>query len=220
MAEAAPPEDLNRNDSQILRGLLDSVERDGKTSQRRLAADLGVAVGLVNAYVKRCVKMGLIKASQAPARRYAYYLTPQGFVEKSRLTVEYLSYSFSFFRQARSDCANLLRIAHSRGISRVVLSGISDLAEIAVICSLDAGIEVVGLVDEDATVERYVGVPVFRSIGAVDKPFDAVMITSLKQAAQSTAAALAQFRPERVLVPHLLGVRLPDTKTGDEARNE
>ena len=219
MAEAAPPENLSRNDSQILLGLLDSVERDGETSQRRLAADLGVAVGLVNAYIKRCVKMGLIKASQAPARRYAYYLTPQGFVEKSRLTVEYLSYSFSFFRQARSDCANLLRIAHARGVSRVVLSGVSDLAEVAVICALDAGVEVVAVVDADATGTRYLGIPVQTSFAAVGKPFDAVVITNVKQAAQATEAALAQFRRERVLVPQLLGVRLPNAKASDEARN-
>jgi DNA-binding MarR family transcriptional regulator len=220
MTEAAPPEQMSRHDSQIMLGLLDSVERDSKTSQRRLAADLGVAVGLVNAYIKRCVKMGLIKASQAPARRYAYYLTPQGFVEKSRLTVEYLSYSFSFFRQARSDCANLLRLAHSRGISRVVLSGVSDLAEIAVICALDAGVEVVGVVDADATVARYLGIPVYANFVAVDKPFDAVVITNLTQAAQSIAAAQARLRPDQVLVPHLLGVRIPDAAASGGGSND
>src|SRR5665811_2514500 len=97
-----------------------------------------IMLGLVNAYLKRCIKKGLVKVRGAPARRYAYYLTPKGFVEKSRLTVEYLSYSFSFFRQARSDCANLLGIAHARGLSRVVLAGISDFAEITIICALDA----------------------------------------------------------------------------------
>jgi DNA-binding MarR family transcriptional regulator len=220
MTEAAPSEELSHSHGQILLELLDSVERDSKTSQRRLAADLGVAVGLVNAYIKRCVKMGLIKASQAPARRYAYYLTPKGFVEKSRLTVEYLSYSFSFFRQARSDCANLLGIAHARGLSRVVLAGISDFAEITIICALDAGIEVVGLVDHDATVSRYVGVPVFKNYSAVDKPFDAVVITDLKHAAQAISIALTQFRSDRVLVPQLLGVRVPDEKNSEEVRHD
>jgi len=71
-------------------GLLESVERGGEQSQRRLASELGVALGLVNAYLKRCINKGLVKVSEAPARRYAYYLTPHGFTEKSRLTVEYL----------------------------------------------------------------------------------------------------------------------------------
>ena len=65
-------------------GLLEFVERNGAQSQRHIAAELGIALGLVNAYLKRCVKKGLIKVSSAPARQYAYYLTPQGFAEKSR----------------------------------------------------------------------------------------------------------------------------------------
>ena len=219
MTEAAPRDDLSQNHGRILLNLLDSVERDGETSQRRLAADLGVAVGLVNAYIKRCVKMGLIKASQAPARRYAYYLTPKGFVEKSRLTVEYLSYSFSFFREAKLDCAGLLSDVKARGLSRVVLAGVSDLAEIATICALDVGIEIVALVDRNATASRYVGKPVYRSYDAVKAPFDAVVITDLKNASETMTAALERFRPDRVLVPKLLGVRAPEATAGDEARD-
>src|SRR6516165_9575174 len=139
MSSTAEDEDNQR----IMLGLLRSVERDGGQSQRRLAAELGIALGLVNAYLKRCIKKGLVKVSQAPARRYAYYLTPQGFAEKSRLTVEYLSDSFSFFRQARTDCAELFVTARARGFERVVIAGKSDLAQIARICALDAGIDIV-----------------------------------------------------------------------------
>src|ERR1700757_3071756 len=95
----------------IVLGLLNSVESDGARSQRRIAAELGIALGLVNAYLKRCVKKGLVKVHDAPARRYAYYLTPQGFAEKSRLTVQYLSDSFSFFRLAKADCAHVFEAA-------------------------------------------------------------------------------------------------------------
>src|SRR5271166_98646 len=119
------------DNARIVLGLLQSVERDGAQSQRKLASELGIALGLVNAYLKRCVKKGLVKVGQAPARRYAYYLTPKGFAEKSRLTVEYLSDSFSFFRRARADCAELFAAARARGFSRVVVAGVSDLAEIA-----------------------------------------------------------------------------------------
>src|SRR6476469_3209987 len=98
-------------EAQIVLGLLESVERDGAQSQRRLAAQLGIALGLVNAYLKRCAKKGLVKVADAPAHRYAYYLTPQGFAEKSRLTMEYLSYSFGFFRRAKADYALLFETA-------------------------------------------------------------------------------------------------------------
>ena len=77
------------DEERIVLDLLNSVD-DGAQSQRRIAEELGIALGLVNAYLKRCIKKGYVKVSEAPARRYAYYLTPKGFAEKSRLTVQYL----------------------------------------------------------------------------------------------------------------------------------
>src|SRR6185312_15137881 len=132
--------------SRIMLGLLDAVEQDRAQSQRLLASELGIALGLVNAYLKRCVKKGLVKVSEAPTRRYAYYLTPQGFAEKSRLTVDYLSYSFSFFRRARSDCADAFAAAEANGWTKVVLAGRSDLAEIARICAIETRVDVIGIV--------------------------------------------------------------------------
>ena len=79
---AATDSELDAERDRIVLGLLESVERNGAQSQRLLASELGIALGLVNAYLKRCVKKGLVKVSEAPARRYAYYLTPKGFAEK------------------------------------------------------------------------------------------------------------------------------------------
>src|ERR1700741_5622774 len=108
-------------EARIMLGLLESVERDGGQTQRRLASELGVALGLVNAYLKRCIRKGLIKVSEAPARRYQYYLTPHGFAEKTKLTVEYMSLSFSLFRRAKADCTAALEAAAGRGLTPVAL---------------------------------------------------------------------------------------------------
>jgi DNA-binding MarR family transcriptional regulator len=206
MPQAARDDELNN--ARIVLGLLESVERDGAQSQRKLASDLGIALGLVNAYLKRCVKKGFLKISQAPARRYAYYLTPHGFAEKSRLTVEYLSSSFSFFRRAREDCATVLRAAHARGWTRIALAGVSDLAEIATICALEQGITVVAVVDANSTNDRFVGAPVVKSIAAVPGGFDALVVTDL-QATGALVGILADgVEAERVLVPALLGIHL------------
>lgn len=200
--------------ARIVLGLLESVERDGAQSQRKLASDLGIALGLVNAYLKRCVKKGLVKIGQAPARRYAYYLTPHGFAEKSRLTVEYLSSSFSFFRRAREDCSLVLKAALGRGWSRVALIGVSDLAEIATICALEQGVTVVAVVDDKTGIARFVGAPVVASIDAVSGGFDALIVTDLGATRETVMAALAALGPDRVLVPALLGLRLDRSKEG------
>lgn len=200
-------EEENEN-AKIVLGLLESVERDGGMSQRRLAAELGIALGLVNAYLKRCVKKGLVKVTEAPARRYAYYLTPQGFAEKSRLTVEYLSYSFSFFRSARADCAEVLEAASARAWTRIVLVGISDLAEISTICAVESGVKIIAVVDANATAARFLGLPVLTSFAALDEPCDAAVLTDLRNPAKALASAVGHFGSERVLVPALLSGRL------------
>jgi DNA-binding MarR family transcriptional regulator len=183
MAEAAPEEDSER--VRIMLGLLESVDRNGAQSQRHLASELGIALGLVNAYLKRCVKKGLVKVQQAPAQRYAYYLTPSGFAEKSRLTVEYLATSFSFFRSARSDCFQTLIVAKSKNLRRLALCGTSDLAEIACICALDQHIEILAVVDAETSALTFVGLPVLPSFDALPASVDAVLVTDLR-AAQET----------------------------------
>jgi DNA-binding MarR family transcriptional regulator len=206
MPQAARDEEADN--SRIVLGLLESVERDGAQSQRKLASDLGIALGLVNAYLKRCVKKGLVKIGNAPPRRYAYYLTPHGFAEKSRLTVEYLSSSFSFFRRARGDCSAVLKAAHAKRWNRVVLIGVSDLAEIATICALEQGVTIVAVVDAKSAADLFVGAPVVPSLSAVPGEFDAAVVTDLQATRESVKYVVDQLDISRVLVPELLGIRL------------
>jgi DNA-binding MarR family transcriptional regulator len=194
------------DDPRIILGLLEYVERGGEQSQRRLASELGVALGLANAYLRRCVKKGLVKVRQAPARRYAYYLTPRGFAEKSRLTFEFMSHSFALFRRAKADCTVAFEKARGRGYGRIALLGASDLAEIAAICALDGGFAITAVVDAGLTAERFAGAPVVRDVDALAPPPDAVLVTDMQTAAGTVQAAVAKLGAERVLVPALLGV--------------
>jgi DNA-binding MarR family transcriptional regulator len=205
MAGQSKSRDLQ--DAQIVLGLLESVERDGAQTQRRLATELGIALGLVNAYLKRCIKKGFVKVANVPSQRYAYFLTPQGFAEKSRLTVEYISYSFSFFRQAKSDCATLFEAASQLGLTRLALAGVSDLAEIAAICAVESSVKIVAVVDAQCDRSSFVGIRVVPSFEDIAAEVDAVVVTDLKKTAETTAAALASFDAERVLVPALLRPR-------------
>ena len=43
------------NEAKITLGLLKMVDDNAATSQRSMASDLGIALGLANAYLKRCV---------------------------------------------------------------------------------------------------------------------------------------------------------------------
>ena len=190
----------------IVLDLLNSVDQDGAKSQRNIAGELGIALGLVNAYLKRCIKKGLVKVHDAPARRFAYYLTPQGFSEKSRLTVQYLSHSFSFFRLAKAECAQVFEAAKAYG-TQIALAGKSDFAEIAILCAVESGVTIVAVVDPDSDHERFLGVEVVKSYSEISKHFDAVIVTDVTRAQRSFEVAVEACGADRVLSPALLGLR-------------
>ena len=144
----------------IVLSVLTSIERDSAITQRKLANELGIALGLANAYLRRCVRKGLIKMSQVPLNRYAYYLTPQGFAEKSRLTAEYLAVSLDFFRRSRSDCVALFRQCEALGWRKVALYGAGDLAEIAILSAGETAVEVICVIDSHLAGRRCGGRPV------------------------------------------------------------
>jgi DNA-binding MarR family transcriptional regulator len=210
MDRAAP--DIDDEQERIVLGLLNSVD-EGARSQRRIADDLGIALGLVNAYLRRCVKKGYVKVSHAPARRYAYYLTPKGFAEKSRLTVQYLTHSFSFFRQAKADCTQAFAVAKQRNLERLALRGKSDLAEIAILSAVECGVTVVAIIDDDATVNQFVGRPLVCRYEDIAEPFDAVLITDLFNAHRSFDEAVKLFGADQVLAPRLLGLSTSETRS-------
>jgi len=208
-----PKPSQETGDPEIVLGLLTSIERNSAITQRKLAGDLGIALGLANSYLRRCVRKGLIKIGQVPLNRYAYYLTPQGFAEKSRLTAEYLTVSFNFFRRARSDCAELLQECAARGWTRVALCGAGDLAEVAVLSAGESEIEVVCVIDPARAGGRCVSVPIVGDLAAAQQQgaFDGVILTDT-QAPQRRFDELIASGPAYglsaacVVAPNLLGI--------------
>ena len=193
------------SDTEITLGVLNAVHENSALTQRSVAGELGIALGLANAYVKRCVKKGLIKVNQIPPNRYAYYLTPQGFAEKSRLTAEYLSNSFSFFRDARAQCSDLFAHCAARNWDSVALCGIGDLGEIATLCARDYPVAVIGFLDDEPGASQFAGLPVVPQLSELGG-VKAVIITDLG-APQEIYERLIEIMPaERVLAPRFLGI--------------
>ena len=192
-------------ETEITLGLLNAVADNNAVTQRSVAHELGIALGLTNAYLKRCIAKGFIKVTHAPANRYAYYLTPRGFMEKSRLTARYLSISFNFFREARGQCAQVFETCAQRGWKRIALWGTSDLVEIAVLCAAEYSVELVGVVGAGAGAHANLDLPVaghLEALGAVD----AVVVTDLEDPQGVFEAAVAIMARERVLTPTFLNV--------------
>jgi hypothetical protein len=200
---------IDRDDTALLLDVLSVVEQDARVTQRGLSSQLGIALGLANAVLRRCVRKGLIKISSAPLNRYAYYLTPSGFAEKGRLTVEYLRFSFDLFRDARSQYSALFQALRERGRTRLVLVGISELAEAATLSAREVGVEVVGLVDSERAGENFLGLSVAATVQVFAGRADAIGICDMRDPLASHEMALAaapEMGMERgdVVAPELL----------------
>ena len=205
MADSKTSSNTMNNDVEITLGVLNAVQENDSLTQRSVALELGIALGLANAYLKRCVKKGYVKVRQIPKNRYAYYLTPQGFAEKSRLTAEYLSQSFNFFRLARTQCEEIFSLCAERGWKKVMLVGVSDLGEIATLCSRSKSLVLVGFFDPGSDATSHAGIPVTHDTDAL-KAADAALITDLRDP-QATFDATSQILPrDRVLAPDFLKV--------------
>ncbi len=121
----------DKKEQKAMMRLLSAIEDDSSFTQRKLSRDLGIALGLINQYLKSSVAKGWVRASQVSPRRIAYFLTPAGFKEKSRMVRTYLATSLSFFRDARLQCGAAFQESLQKGWTKILLVGEGDLADIA-----------------------------------------------------------------------------------------
>ena len=127
--------------------LLEEVESQERLTQRSLSDSLGIALGLTNAYLKRCVRKGWVKISRVPSSRYRYFLTPKGFSEKARLTASYLAGSLKYITTLRRQLDAGYARCEALGQRRVAIVGAGELAELAVLFATARDVEVTGVVD-------------------------------------------------------------------------
>jgi DNA-binding MarR family transcriptional regulator len=194
----------------IIRDILVRVGESEHVNQRTLAKELGIALGMTNSYVKRCVRKGLIKISEIPPNRYAYYLTPQGFTEKTRLTAEFLSSSLTFFRRARVQYGDIYEQCTAAGWRHLALAGTGELAEIAILTAREHDVVLLGVIAPGQPDGNCLGLRIVAALSALDRP-DAAILTALNGPQTAYDSLLESLPANRVLVPKMLSVeRSPD----------
>ena len=187
-------------------GILQAIESNRDITQRHLADRLNVALGLANSYLKRCVRKGLVKIHQAPANRYLYYLTPSGFAEKSRLTAQYLSHSFDFYRKASSSINSIYQLCESNGWNNILLCGVSELAEIASLREHEYQIQIIGVFEPDTEIQNFLNFQVWSDLDHCNS-FDVLVLTSLNEPLHIYEMLLAREQADRILIPEILGIK-------------
>ena len=185
-------------------GILEAIEKNEDVTQRNLASDLGVALGLANSYLKRCARKGLIKVRLAPANRYLYYLTPKGFSEKSRLSAKYLYTSFEFYRKASNSFSEIYRDCLERQCKKILFCGLSELTEIAFIRAQEFDVELSGIWDPNNSAKNHLGLTVWTHWEDIPA-YDICLLTSIEKASEIYAELMLRKDKASVLVPSILG---------------
>ena len=185
--------------------LMSALERGEVVSQKALSQRLSVSVGLVNLLLRRITQKGYVKAKSVPYRRWAYYLTPSGFAEKSRLVAMYLESSLGFFRKARQEYADLFTQLGASGTKRVVLVGRGELVEIAILAARETDIEIVGLLDRESNTESVHGLAVLRSLDKL-RPRTALVVTASRHPQRTYDEVLPICGDLKIVAPSFLHI--------------
>lgn len=159
--------------------LLHEVTETPQITQRDLSRRVGVALGLTNLILRRLIKKGFIKIVNVSKSRIRYLITPQGMMEKARLTREYIEYSLLFYRSIRAFLMEHLARLAQDGHRRVLLCGTGELAEIAWLTMQDVGLELLGVIDEAPDGKRFFGHQVLSLGYAAEAECDHIVIASL-----------------------------------------
>ena len=140
--------------------ILSELSRGDQVTQRRLAARLGIALGLTNLYLKRLARKGYIKITSIPPRRVRYLLTPKGMAQKTRLTYEYMDYSRQLYRETRAALRQALLPVVQRGQPQVALYGTGEAAELVFLTLRELGLEVQTVFSDDGDGTPFLGLRV------------------------------------------------------------
>ncbi len=140
--------DKPSNDIRDLR-FLEELEKNPLISQRELSNKFNIALGVTNACLKRMAKKGLIRIRGFNHRKIGYYLTPKGFSEKARLSLNLIKQIIHHYTELKKIICQRLLEMEKKGLERIVFYGISDEMEIAYITLQGVNLKLVGIVEDD-----------------------------------------------------------------------
>ena len=196
----------NSTDKKNILHILSDINNGIFHSQRKISRQLGISAGLANLYIKRCVKKGWIKLQTVPKKRYIYYLTPKGFIEKSKLTAEYLSSSFSLYRNMRKDCLKILTKCKKENNKIVLYSG-SELSEVFILTAKEINLEFYGIVIPNSNLKNFFGIKVFPKLSKNSVKIETIILCDI-QNSYDTFLKLKKFFPKtEIIAPQILNIK-------------
>lgn len=157
------------------------ITENPEISERKISQRTGLAAGLVHSFMRRIVSKGWVRAKQVNAKRWLYFMTPDGFMEKGRLCLKYLEATLNSYKLASEVARNQLEFCLQQKAHRLVVAGQNELAEIMVLSIKAIGsVRLEGVISGKQTTDMVAGIPV-SSYGVFRAwDFDMVLVCDLE----------------------------------------
>lgn len=159
--------------------ILEEIDKGHTPSQRDLANELNISLGLVNSFIKRMASKGYFKVVNIQKNRVKYLLTPKGVAEKTRLTYEYIKLSYQFYNNARQRLRDLYEELVDQGDCQLIFYGAGDLAEIAYVSTFGTLVEMVAIVDSYSKGKKFFDYVISDPVNLPTLSYDKILITSM-----------------------------------------
>ena len=147
--------------------LLEEVDRSPDLSQRQLARQLGIALGVANLLIRSLAGRGYIRVTHLGWRRWVYVITPKGMARKLNLTLGYIERFFQHYRRVRQLLREDISSLPLNRESRVAIVGTSEMAELAYLALKDTGVDDIDVFEKEPTRPNFLGMPV-RELASIE----------------------------------------------------
>ena len=162
--------------------ILQEIDSDGQCTQRELARRSGLALSYLNVYLKGLVRKGYVSVRDMPGRRLWYNLTPVGMAEKAKMTLEYMKWSLAKYQDIRDRVRVVCQKLRQENKLNIVICGVSDAAEIFYLATIEAGLRVVGVIDDSRAGKKWLNFSVKKVSSLKNRTsYDAIIIGDIER---------------------------------------
>ena len=130
-------------DVAILQNIADTLEKEPQASQRVLAQNAGMSIGLMNAVLKRFAERGWIMLTNVNLRKLSYAITPAGISELTARSHAFARRTFALANDYNQVLCQLVNDAAKSGKKEVVLYGQSYIKFLLVYACQTIGINII-----------------------------------------------------------------------------
>jgi DNA-binding MarR family transcriptional regulator len=117
---------VNQNmnsDVATLQSIAKTLEEEPLASQRVLAENAGMSIGLMNAVLKRFIERGWIMLTNVNLRKLSYAVTPAGIAELTARSQKFAKRTFAIANNYNETFCRLVSEAKKQGVTTLVLYG-------------------------------------------------------------------------------------------------